>query len=61
MFCETHLLWSRLDPVPMDSGLCVVRKADAQAVTSAIALMQDFPDRAVALAKACLTTKSAAG
>jgi hypothetical protein len=113
MFCETHLLWKTLDPVPMDSGFCVVpttgfadcpepldvlpvpggfgsndatqdqeilaflkkrgaydpqppfnsghpRKAYAQAVAAAIALMQDFPVRAVALAKACLTTKSAA-
>ena len=36
------------------------RKADAHAVAAAIALMQDFPERAVALAKARLTTKSAA-
>jgi len=26
MFCETHLLWKRLDPVPMDSGF--LRGAD---------------------------------
>jgi hypothetical protein len=64
MFCETHLLWKTLDPVeydpqpPFNRGH--PRNADAQPNSAATAIMQDVPERAVALARACLAAKNAA-